>query len=74
MLDFAETLARREQEVLWKRFREIRDYPHRYSDYREPDSEGRLLDVHICSGFAIHFWDDGADQHVKILHVCRADR
>jgi hypothetical protein len=74
VLDFTAALTRREQEVLWKRFREIRDYPHQYSDYREPDSEGRLLDVHVHSGFAIHFWEDGADRHIKILQICRADR
>ena len=55
VLDFAATLTRREQEVLWKRFREIREHPHLYSDYSEPDSEGRPLDVHVPSGFAIHF-------------------
>ena len=74
VLDFAAALNRREQEVLWKRFREIREHPHLYADYNEPDSEGRLLDVHVHSGFAIHFWEDGADRHVKILHLCRADR
>ena len=74
VLEFTETLTRREQEVLRKRFREICEYPHRYSDYREPDSEGRPLDVHIHCGFAIHFWEDGSDRHVKILHLCRADR
>jgi hypothetical protein len=74
VLDFAAALTRREQEVLGKRFREIRDYPHHYSDYREPDSTGRWLDIHVHSGFAIHFWEDGSDRHVKILHLCRADR
>lgn len=68
VLDFAATLTRREQIALWKRFREIGEFPHRYSDYRESDSAGRALDVHIHSGFAIHFWEDGTDRHVKILH------
>ena len=74
VLDFAAALTRREQEVLWKRFPEIREPPHLYSDYSEPDSEGRSLDVHVRSGFAVHFWEDGADRHGKILHLCRADR
>jgi hypothetical protein len=59
---------------MWRRFREIQDAPHRYSDYREPDNTGRSLDVHVHSGFAIHFWEDGTDRHVKILNICRADR
>ena len=74
VLDFAAALSRREREAQWKRFRAIREYPHHYSDCSEPDSEGRLLDVHVHSGFAIHFWEDGADPHVKIPHLCRADR
>ena len=55
VLDFTAALPRRELEVLGKRFREIREYPHQYSDCREPDSDGHLLDVHVHSGFAIHF-------------------
>jgi hypothetical protein len=73
VLDFAAALTRREQELLWERFREIREHPHQYSDYREADSKGRWLDVHVHSGFAIHFWEDGSDHHLKILHLCRAD-
>jgi len=74
VLDFAEALKRREQEVLWRRFRELGAHPHQYSDYREPDRQGRWLDVHIHAGFAIHFWEDATDRHVKILNLCRADR
>ena len=74
VIDFSAALTRREQEILWKRFRQIRESPHRYSDYREADSEGRWLEVHVHAGFAIHFWEDVADHHLKILQVCRADR
>jgi hypothetical protein len=74
VLDFVAALGRREQEVLWKRFREISEYPYRYSDYHESDHEGRPLDVHVHAGYAIHFWEDATDRHVKILNICRADR
>ena len=40
VLDFVAALPRRDQELLRSRFREIRDDPGRYADYREPDSEG----------------------------------
>ena len=74
VLDFTAVLPRREQEVVWKRFREIREYPHQYSDYREPDSEGRMLEVHVHSDFPIHFWEDGASCHINILQICLAGR
>ena len=41
--------------------------------YAEPDSTQRLLDVHLHAGFAIFYWEDFADRHVKILHLRRAD-
>jgi len=74
VFDFAQTLPRREQLLLWKRFREIGETPHRFVDYGEPNKGKRPLDVHLHTGFAIFFWEDAADRHVKILHVCRADR
>ena len=74
VLDFARSLSRREQQALWRRFRELGEAPHRYVDYSEPDTTQRALDVHLHAGFAIFFWEDAADRHVKILHLRRADR
>ena len=37
VFDFAQTLPKREQQLLWKRFREIGETPHRFVDYVEPD-------------------------------------
>ncbi len=54
VLDFAQSLPRREQQLLWKRFREIGEAPHRFVDYAEPDRTQRLLDVHLHAGFAIY--------------------
>ena len=34
---------------------------------------GRPLDVHIAGRFAISYWDDFADRHVKIMDVDWAD-
>jgi hypothetical protein len=42
-------------------------------DYRVRDDDGRDLDGHIAGRFAIHFWDDFADRHVKIMGVTWAD-
>ena len=73
VLEFLRTCKRKEQEDLLKRFREIAAYPSNYSDFAEYDSKGRRVDVHIHIGFAIKFWDDFADRHVKILEIHSAD-
>ena len=73
VLDFSQSLSKREQTALWKRFREMADTPHRFADYSETDSTQRRLDVHVHAGFAIFFWEDATDRHVKILQLSRAD-
>ncbi len=74
VLDFLRTLSRRDQVELLKRFREIGDYPERFSDFTEQDSVGRRVDVHVLRKFAIKYWADFADRHVKILDVHLADQ
>ena len=70
VLEFLRTCKRKEQEALLKRFREIAAYPSNYSDFAEHDSVGRRVDVH---GYAIKFWDDFTDRHLKILEIHSAD-
>jgi len=74
VLDFLRTLRRREQGDLLKRFRDIASFPSNYCDYTEHDSTGRRVGVHVFGRFAIKFWDDFADRHVKILDLHLADR
>jgi hypothetical protein len=38
VLDFARTHSRREQQILWKRFREIGKTPRSFTDYTEHDA------------------------------------
>ncbi len=71
---FMATLCRTDQILLRKRFMEIRDWPSRCSDYREQDDTGRPVDISICGKFAIKYWDDFADRHVKVLDVHLADK
>jgi len=65
--------ARRNKPGLLKHFREIAVFPSKFSDFVEHDAAGRRVDVHIFGKFAIKFWDDFADRHVKILDVHLAD-
>ena len=74
VLEFLRTLRRREQEELLRRFRNTAAFPSNYSDFVERDATGRRVEVHVFGKFAIKFWDDFADRHVKILDVHFADR
>lgn len=44
------------------------------ADYSEQDSEGRRVFIHITGRFAVKYWEDAADRHVKILDPHPADR
>ena len=48
--------------------------PSPFCQYVEKDDAGRDLDGHICEGYAILYWNDFADRHVKILEIHSADR
>lgn len=73
VLDFLRTLPPREQQDLLKRFREIAEAPAHFTDFAEHDSTDRRVDVHVFGRFAVKFWDDFADRHVKILDLHFAD-
>lgn len=73
VLEFLRTHRPKEQAQFLKRFREIAAFPSKFSDFFERDSAGRRVDVHIFGKYAIKFWDDIADRHVKILDVHLAD-
>lgn len=73
-IEFLETLSRREQRLLRNRLVAIRDNPQKFSDYTEPDYTGRRVDIHICGKYAVKFWQDHADRHIKILDLHFADK
>jgi len=74
VIEFLETLPRKDQKPLRDRFVAIQDYPQRFSDYMESDTGGRRVDIPICGKYAIKFWEDQADRHLKILDVRFADK
>lgn len=69
---FLDSLKAAERKRLIKRFVEIANYPAQYADYEEPDAVGCRLDVHVHAGYAIVYWEDFADRHLKVLDVRRA--
>ncbi len=67
-------LPRRTREILRRALGRIATTPDLLSDYREPNPRGIPLDVHLCAGFAIKYWIDFSDRHVKVLDLEPADR
>jgi hypothetical protein len=74
VIEFLETLSRKDQRLLRNRFVAIQNDARQFSDYTESDDTGRRADIHICGRYAVKFWEDHADRHVKILDVHLADR
>ena len=74
VLEFMAPLKKPEREMLVARFEAIRDYPAKHRDFPHRDETGRDLDGHIAGRFAILFWDDFADRHVKIMGILWADQ
>ncbi len=66
---FPVTLRRMLKDV----FIRIGKFPDRLCDYMEPNERGIPLAVHLSQGFAIKYWIDFADRHVKILDLEAAD-
>jgi mRNA-degrading endonuclease RelE of RelBE toxin-antitoxin system len=73
VLEFLGSLRKRDREFLLTRFEAIRDFPAHHADYVHRGENGRTLDGHIAGRFAIIFWDDAADHHLKIMGVTWAD-
>jgi mRNA-degrading endonuclease RelE of RelBE toxin-antitoxin system len=74
VIEFIDALPKSLQRSLRSRLVEIRDFPSIRSDCSERDSVGRRIEINICSGYAIKYWIDSADRHVKILDIHPADR
>lgn len=72
-VEFLRGVKRSDQLLLHHRLRQIQEFPSQHVDYVERDSTDRELFVNVCGRFAITFWEDFADRHVKVLDICRAD-
>jgi mRNA-degrading endonuclease RelE of RelBE toxin-antitoxin system len=72
-IDFLASLSRADEARLRQRLRQIQEAPDRFADYPERDEHGREVDVHLCGRFAIIYWSDHADLHLKVLKISPAD-
>jgi hypothetical protein len=73
VIDFLRIRPRAQQEALIARFRAIASAPTQFCDYTEPDAIGRDVGIHVFAKYAIRYWEDAADMHVKILEIHPAD-
>lgn len=73
VLAFVGGLKKRDRDFLWERFELIRKFPAAHQDYHVWDEAGRDLDAHVAGRFAIVFWDDATDRHLKVMRVTWAD-
>ena len=74
VIEILEGLPEARRSIIWNRLRQVAASPQRFSDYTARDAGGRELDVHVFAGFAIRYWEDFTDRHVKILEIQNADR
>ena len=72
--EFIQQLPKRVRDELFAHFHRIRDFPSQHADYQENDEVGRQVQISIRAGFALHYWIDEADCHVKLLAIRLADR
>ncbi len=73
-IELLDTLPKKERNRLIDQFEKIRSFPGNYSDYHESDAVGRRVEICILSRWAIHYWIDSADCHVKVLALKSADK
>ena len=75
VIQFLGQRKKRDREMLFRVIGRMCESPDGYSAFEEYDEEwNRLVDVHLVGEYAISFWDDFADRHLKILRVRLADR
>lgn len=71
-IDVLDALPPRVRRRLLNRLREVVQSPDRYSQYREKDLSGRDVDVTILEGYAIYYWVDFPDRHIKVMAIVDA--
>lgn len=74
VVEFVERLPNRIRQRIRSAIRAIGSDPLGSSDAVEHDAIGRRLEIAIIGDYALMYWVDDADRHVKILDIHAADR
>ena len=73
-IEYLASLPAADEARIRRRLHEIERSPDRWSDFHDHDPKGRLVDVNLVGSFAIEYWADFPDRHVKVLRIRHADR
>ena len=74
VLELIERLPRKARLGLRATIAEIGRDPIGISDATDLDSKGRIVQIMIVGDYALTYWNDDADKHVKLLDIHSADR
>jgi mRNA-degrading endonuclease RelE of RelBE toxin-antitoxin system len=74
VVEFLERLPARQRRPLRRAIEDIRSDPRGCSDAAETDEIGRPVQIYITGDYALVYWIDDADRHVKVLDLHAADR
>jgi hypothetical protein len=69
-----DTLPKKIRARLLKHFVSLRSTPDKHSDFYEHDRSGRRIEISVFADYAIHYWIDFPDRHIKVLMIRPADR
>lgn len=73
VVEFLEKLPSKTRKVLRNAIAAIGTDPIAMSDAVDFDDTGRRVEISIIGDFALTYWIDDADRHVKILDLHAAD-
>jgi len=74
VVEFLERLPSNTRKALRNTIAAIGGDPLAMADASDFDDTGRQLKISIVGDFALTYWIDDADRHVKILDIHAADR
>jgi mRNA-degrading endonuclease RelE of RelBE toxin-antitoxin system len=74
VVEFVERLPSRLRRSIRSAIAAIGEDPLGCSEATDHDDTGRVLHIAIVGDFALMYWIDDADRHVKILDIHAADR
>ena len=70
---FLYSLKRAERDRLIRRLGLICEFPSHHSQYSYRDARGRRIDGCIAGKHAIEWWEDTADEDLKVISISWAD-
>jgi hypothetical protein len=73
VIQFMDQLKPVHRRLLESRLIQMQDFSTRCVDYVEHDDSGRRIEISVVGRFAIKFWIDHLDRHIKVLEVTLAD-